>query len=357
VAVATESRSSAHDWAVYGAGVLAVQQGDLAASEPLLERAAALAAESGDENLAAHVARGRGSIAAGRGEFATARSRYEAALASYERIGFSDPIALVTYSRLAAVCMLAYELDEAVRLCEECVRRCDELGEQWARGTALWVRGAARWLSADIPGAIEDALACLRVKVALGDLYAIAMSFDLLSVCLVSTGDFERAAVLHGAGDALWMLLKAPVLMGPAYGKFRTSAADTSRDRLGEERFEALMRRGATMPLSAALAVATGEAPASGAAAGGSGVGRGVGVGVDPANESDDPRAKPLTRRERQIAEFVAAGLGNREIAMRLVLSKRTVDSHIDHIFTKLGFSSRTQLVGWVLEQKKDTSS
>jgi len=58
---------------------------------------------------------------------------------------------------------------------------------------------------------------------------------------------------------------------------------------------------------------------------------------------------KQLTRREKEIATLVAAGLGNREIAARLFLSKRTVDSHMEHIFTKLGFSSRTQLASWVL--------
>ena len=158
------------------------------------------------------------------------------------------------------------------------------------------------------------------------------MSFDLLSVCLVGTGDFERAAVLHGASERLWTLLNAPVLMGPAYAEIRKSAADTARNALGEERFDALAGHGYALPLSVALAVAKGEAPAAppaGAAAPGAG-------------------AKPLTRREREIAGLVADGLGNREIAERLYLSKRTVDSHLEHIFTKLGFTSRTQLAAWV---------
>jgi len=51
-----------------------------------------------------------------------------------------------------------------------------------------------------------------------------------------------------------------------------------------------------------------------------------------------------LTRREREIAGLVASGLSNREIAARLFISKRTVDAHVDHIFSKLEISSRVQL-------------
>jgi DNA-binding NarL/FixJ family response regulator len=54
-----------------------------------------------------------------------------------------------------------------------------------------------------------------------------------------------------------------------------------------------------------------------------------------------------LSRREREIAGYVAAGLANREIAERLVLSERTVETHVQHILTKLGFRSRTQIAAW----------
>ncbi len=339
-------------WALYGAGVLAVQQGDFERGQPLLIEAAALAASAADEDLAAHVTDARGMLAFYSGDLPAAQAGHEAAIAAYARGGFTDPTTLVSYGRLASVCLLTFELDRAVELCEECLRRCDEIGEQWARGTALWVRGAARWLSAtalsdgalsgaamteQMGAAIEDALACLRIKEQLDDLHTMAMSFDLLSVCLVATGDLERAAVLHGAAEALWTLLNAPVLMGPAYAEIRKSAADSARERLGADRFETLQARGLALPLSAALAVARDEAnPATGGTGG-----------------SGGPEAKPLTRREKEIAALVADGLANREIAERLFLSKRTVDSHLEHIFGKLGFSSRTQLAGWVLEQQR----
>jgi non-specific serine/threonine protein kinase len=333
-AVAPQSRDDA--WAVFGACVLAVQQGDFATGGPLLTRATSLAEARGDDDLAAHVTDARGMLAFYSGDLAAAQAEFEAALAVDERAGFGDPTALVTYSRLASVCLLTFELGRAVKLSEECVRRCDELGEEWARGTALWTRGAARWLSGDNAAAIEDALACLRIKERLGDLHTIAMSFDLLSVCLVATGDVERAAVLHGASEKLWTLLNAPVLMGPAYAEIRKSGADTARGALGEERFDTLVGHGYAASLSVALAVAKGEAPA----------GPPAGVAEPAAG------VKALTRREREVAELVADGLGNREIAERLYLSKRTVDSHVEHVFTKLGFSSRAQLTAWVLERR-----
>jgi non-specific serine/threonine protein kinase len=54
--------------------------------------------------------------------------------------------------------------------------------------------------------------------------------------------------------------------------------------------------------------------------------------------------ASALTRREREIAALVASGLSNRDIATRLFISKRTVDAHVEHIFSKLEISSRVQL-------------
>jgi predicted ATPase/DNA-binding CsgD family transcriptional regulator len=55
-----------------------------------------------------------------------------------------------------------------------------------------------------------------------------------------------------------------------------------------------------------------------------------------------------LTRRAKEVAGLVALGLTNREIARRLVLSERTVEWHIEQVFNKLGFSSRSQIAAWV---------
>ena len=58
--------------------------------------------------------------------------------------------------------------------------------------------------------------------------------------------------------------------------------------------------------------------------------------------------APALSRREREVAQLVAGGLSNREIAERLYLSERTVDNHVHHILDKLGFDSRVQVATWM---------
>ena len=51
-----------------------------------------------------------------------------------------------------------------------------------------------------------------------------------------------------------------------------------------------------------------------------------------------------LTRREREVAGLAAAGASSREIAAKLYLSVRTVDNHLQNIYSKLGVTSREEL-------------
>jgi ATP/maltotriose-dependent transcriptional regulator MalT len=56
-----------------------------------------------------------------------------------------------------------------------------------------------------------------------------------------------------------------------------------------------------------------------------------------------------LSAREHQVAGLIAQGFSNREIAEALVVSERTVDTHVHRILNKLGFASRTQIAAWTV--------
>lgn len=64
-------------------------------------------------------------------------------------------------------------------------------------------------------------------------------------------------------------------------------------------------------------------------------------------------RKATLSRREQDVAALVAQGLTNREIAQRLFLSERTVESHLEHVREKLDAKSRAQVAAWFVSQAR----
>jgi DNA-binding NarL/FixJ family response regulator len=62
-----------------------------------------------------------------------------------------------------------------------------------------------------------------------------------------------------------------------------------------------------------------------------------------------------LTSRQLEVGELVATGMSNAEIAEELFISVRTVTSHLDHIYTRLGISSRAALAAYIAERRSKT--
>ena len=65
-------------------------------------------------------------------------------------------------------------------------------------------------------------------------------------------------------------------------------------------------------------------------------------------------RADILSARENEVARLVAGGLTNREIGRRLFISERTAQNHVQHILTKLEFTSRAQIAAWVTARRNE---
>jgi non-specific serine/threonine protein kinase len=75
-------------------------------------------------------------------------------------------------------------------------------------------------------------------------------------------------------------------------------------------------------------------------------------IGDQPEPEPVIVAVTPLTKREQQVADLIAGGMTNKEIAARLVIARRTAEGHVERILQKLGFTSRAQIATWVTERR-----
>ncbi len=115
--------------------------------------------------------------------------------------------------------------------------------------------------------------------------------------------------------------------MGVVRFRIYSAASDSSlatlRKTMGDSEFDAAWAEGAALSTDEAIAYAQ----------------RGRGERKRPASGWGS-----LTPTELDVARLVSEGLGNKEIGARLFISPRTVQTHLTHVYTKLGLTSRVQL-------------
>jgi len=173
------------------------------------------------------------------------------------------------------------------------------------------------------PSAVEMCRNSLRLYAAIGDLPGLVSCLEDAAALFVDRGWFEPAGRLLGATEALRATggyARAPVDRGAhrrTVGAVASAlGADSDRVRI----------EGRTLSWEDAVATACDSAE------------RGA---------SSPQHGGGLTPTEREVVPLVAGGLTNAETAARLFISRRTVDTHLAHIYRKLGIHSRDELARW----------
>ncbi|MFI2238070.1 LuxR C-terminal-related transcriptional regulator [Streptomyces chrestomyceticus] len=216
----------------------------------------------------------------------------------------------------------------------------DDSTECYIHGSQLSTCGLAH-LMLGAPAEAADALRrAVLLKGCLEDVLGVASATELLAWLAADEGRARRAARLFGATAALWRRVGPHPMVGNAQLQALHDAYERqARTALGARRFAALAAEGASLTLAQAVRYAAEDGrPASG-------------TGRRALTARAAPASAALTRREREVAGLVAAGLSNRRIAERLVISKRTVDAHVEHILGKLGYASRAQITALLREE------
>jgi DNA-binding CsgD family transcriptional regulator len=229
--------------------------------------------------------------------------------------------------------VVANEFDQAFACTARLRELCERYGEQWMRSFADYFFAMTELGRGELDAAVAHAGDALRVKRQLRDGLGIALLLELLAIADVAQGGAERAARLLGGAGRIWPLIGTPQLSSPELVAAREQCEQQARDRLGDRAYQEAFQAGGDLDLDSAVAYALAE--------------------QRPAIVRQPIGWAPLTRREREIAEYVAQGLTNQEIATRLVISKRTADSHVHHMLTKLGFTNRAQIATWVAERRE----
>ena len=312
--------------ALNGAAWLAIDQGDYA-------QAADLLAESIRLSQALQDALGEGISTVYLGRCKLSCLRIAEAVPDIERAAelltsAGDPPAIafsLLYSGLAA--QFTGQLEVACDYFARCAAMSAELGLEPLNARATQVLGCALVNLGELAAARAALEEGLPGSIAVGDRWVVTIGLAGFAGHAAKTGRPRLAFRLCGAAEAYQDANKF-TMPGPIRQMVNRWLAP-ARSNAGP---------------AAARMIAEGRRLSPEAA-----------VRLALANEPENtrrPGPQPaLTRRETEVAVLVARGLTNRDIAAQLCLSVRTVEVHVDHILTKLGFRTRTQLAAWAYEE------
>ncbi len=329
----TSDKSSAdRAKALYAVAVIAATQGDLAAATARIEEGRALDARQEDPLWHVFVAISDGYVALHRGDVDQDLTPLEEAVEDSRARGefkrLVEALLLLGLSRQARG-----QIAEALACHEEMLAITRAHGETVYRSYALWSIA----LTARAQGDNDRAVHCLEESLRLirlaDDPVSAVICLQALASIAGEQHDARRAAVLMGASDTLGRTVGTVTLRFPdLIANPDEFTRDISR-ALGVHEFEAAYREGGALDFGGAIAFALGE--------------------QSPEEAPAVRHLASLTERELQVADLIADGLTNKDIAGRLAISPGTVNGHVEHILAKLGLSSRTKIAVLVVQHKR----
>lgn len=313
-------------------GYVATLQGDLRASAAMLEECREYARSAGDEVALAYATHRLACTHLVGDDLDQADRLFEEAVCLYRSQGTVNSHTMLADIELAISATFQHDFPAAERLCLRAKVVGEEHGELWAQAYAIYVLALCAWVSGDFDRADQLGRECLRIKRTFHDLLGIVLAIEVLAWIAASEGNAVRAATLLGATSEIWRSVGYPMFGSRYFGAPHGECEATTIAALGEQEFRAVFRKGMDLELDDAISFAIGDE-----------VAEAVPAAAAPT---------PLTKREQQVADLIAGGLSNKEIAAKLVIARRTAEGHVERILQKLGFSSRAQIATWVTERR-----
>ena len=318
-----------------GLGTIACFEGDYVGAEAYLNEALTIARDSGDAESKAMVLHALGNLKNELGDLDAARLYYTESL---HQLPNDSPL-FGPHLSIAAVALDQGRYDEAEVAATIALDRFRREDNRHVEALALATLGAVALARGDRRLASTLLSESLTIQRELGNVPGVAQVLERFVAFAVTTGRLHDGARIAGAADALRERGGGPVTPGTRARLERV--LEPVRHALDDETFATVWRSGRALDLddaiAAALAIAAPDTePAS----------------TTPEPSADAPAAtapSPLSRREREVAQQVARGLTNRQIAEALVISEGTVANHVNHILTKLDFTSRAQIAAWAV--------
>jgi predicted ATPase/DNA-binding CsgD family transcriptional regulator len=317
--------------ALYARGFMGMTQGDAAAARPVLDEAEVNARAAGDLSLVARILAVSAGVRLMAGDHEGAQSQLRDAKALPH--GLDDPGADAMLALTEGfVALLDTDLETVARVYSEWAPRVRDRGDIQTLSYLVSSYGFALLQSGEPDKAQPLFEESLGIERRLENRDMIVYQLDALACQAAMAGRPQRAARLLGAAES--MQAQSGIRLMRHMEPLLARARETISASLAPASFESETEAGRRLAMDEAIAYALEEKKPS---------------RLPPPSKRTS--ATPLSKREVEIAELVAQGLSNKEIATRVFLSERTIETHVSNILDKLGVNSRVEISSWVARE------